>query len=105
MHKRKFISVAMIIRSCEKNGRYITRKQNPLKVAYTITIHKSQELTLEYVVIDLSAYEFAAELTYVGISRVRRLVDLVFISYYDKKRFDRIAKSKTYKLKIAFLKG
>ena len=97
--------VAMIIRSCEKNGRYFTRKQFPLKVAYAITIHKSQGLTIEYVVIDLGDYEFAAELTYVGLSRVRRLVDLVFIRYCDKKRFDKIGKSKTYKLKIAFLKS
>ena len=95
--------VAMIIRSCEKTGRYFTRKQFPLKLAYAITIHKSQGLTLEYVVIDLG--EFSAGLTYVGLSRVRRLVDLVFIRYCDKKRFDKIGKSKKYKLKIAFLKS
>ena len=79
--------------------------QFPLKVAYAITIHKSPGLTLEYVVIDLGDYEFAAGLTYVGLSRVRRLMDLVFIRYCDKKRFDKIGKSKTYKLKIAFLKS
>ena len=104
MHKCKF-PVVMIIRSCEKNGRYFTRKQLSLKVAYAITIHKSQGLTIEYVVIDLGDYEFAAGLTYVGLSRVRRLMDLVFIRYCDKKRFDKIGKSKTYKLKIAFLKS
>ena len=62
-------------------------------------------MTLEYVVIDLDDYEFADGLIYVGLSRVRRLVDLVFIRYCDKKRFDKIGKSKTYKLKIGFLKS
>ena len=45
--------VAMIIRMCEKNGRRFTRKQFPLKIAYAITIQKSQGLTLEMIVIDL----------------------------------------------------
>ena len=31
-------SVAMIIQSCEKNGRYLIRNQFALKVAYAITI-------------------------------------------------------------------
>ena len=45
-------SVARITRFCEKNGRKITRKQFPLKVAYAIRIYKSQGLTLELIVID-----------------------------------------------------
>ena len=44
-----------------------------------ITMHKSQGLTLKYAVVNLTVYEFAAGLRYVGFSRVRRLVDLVFI--------------------------
>ena len=96
--------VALLVRSCEKNGRKCTRKQFPLKVAYAITIHKSQELTLELIVIDLGDVEFAAGLTYVVLSRVKRLIDLVFSVYYDKKRFDKISRSKAAKLKIEFLK-
>ena len=52
----------------------------------TITIHKSQGLTLELIVIDIGDVEFAAGLTYVVLTRVRNITDLVFIIYKDKKR-------------------
>ena len=97
--------VAMIIRSCEKNGRKFIRKQFPLKVAYAIAIHKSQGLTLELIVIDLGDIQFAAGLTYVVLSRVKRLIDLVLIFYPDKKQFVKIRKSKPAQLKILFLEN
>ena len=75
--------VPMIIRSYEKNGRKFIRKQFPLKVAYAITIHKSQGLTLELIIIDLSDFKFAAGLTYVVLSRVKRLIDLAFMIHPD----------------------
>ena len=96
--------VATITRFCEKNGRKFTRKQFPLKVAYAITIHKSQGLTLELIVIDIGDVEFAAGLTYVVLTRVKNITDLVFIIYKDKKRFDKIGGSRAAKLKIEFLK-
>ena len=96
--------VAAITQFCEKNGRKFTRKQLPLKVEYAITIHKSQGLTLELIVIDIGDVEFAAGLAYVVLTRVRKITDLVFIIYKDKKRFDKIGVSKAAKLKIEFLK-
>ena len=89
---------------CKKNGGIFTRKQFPLKVAHAITIHKSQGLTLELIVIDIGDVEFAAGLAYVVLTRVRKITDLVFIIYKDKKRFDKIRVSKAAKLKIEFLK-
>ena len=76
-----------------------------MKIAYAITIQKSQGLTLEMIVIDLCNCKFAAGLTDVVLSRVKKLVDLVFIVYPDKKRFDRIGMSKVSKLRIKFLKS
>ncbi|CAG8743912.1 11190_t:CDS:1, partial [Ambispora leptoticha] len=45
----------------------------PLSLAWAITTHKSQGLTLPKAVIDISKKEFAAGLSFVAISCVRSL--------------------------------
>ncbi|EAQ89410.1 hypothetical protein CHGG_06029 [Chaetomium globosum CBS 148.51] len=46
-----------------------SRTQFPLVVAYAITVHKSQGITLPKVVCDISEREFASGLSYVAVSR------------------------------------
>ena len=55
-----------------------SRLQLPLKLAWAVTIHKAQGLTLDKVVIDVGMKEFACGLTFVACSRVRTLTDLLF---------------------------
>ena len=50
---------------------------DPVKLAWAITIHKAQGLTLDKVVIDIEKKEFSASLTFVVCSRVRHLSDNV----------------------------
>ena len=71
-----------------------------LSLAWAITAHKSQGLTLPKVVIDLGKREFAAGLSFVAISRVRSLNDIIF-KPFDFSRLERIKNCKRLKERIA----
>ncbi|CAB4412397.1 unnamed protein product [Rhizophagus irregularis] len=61
-----------------KSGMICSRQQVPLCLAWAITMHKSQGLTLSKAKIDIGSKEFAAGLTFVAASRVRSLSDIYF---------------------------
>lgn len=54
-------------------GLQCSRKQFPIVLAYALTIHKSQGLTLDKTIVDIGAKKLAAGLTYFGLSRVEGL--------------------------------
>jgi ATP-dependent exoDNAse (exonuclease V) alpha subunit len=55
-------------------------------MAWGITIHKSQGLTLEKVVVELRDKDFSAGLSFVAISRVKTLKGLAFRTRFDHAR-------------------
>jgi ATP-dependent DNA helicase PIF1 len=77
-----------------EKGKACARSQLPLTLCWATTIHKSQGLTLDKIVVQLGNKEFCAGMTYVALSRVRRLQDLC-IYPVDLSRLQSIAKSKT----------
>ena len=49
---------------------HVYRKQFPLILAYAVTIHKCQGLSLDSAIIDLSSKVFSQGMAYVALSRV-----------------------------------
>ena len=63
---------------------YVYRKQYPLILAYAVTIHKCQGLSLDCAIVDLSDEVFSAGMAYVALSRVRSLSGLHLIEFHSK---------------------
>ena len=71
-----------------KLGQMRYRSQFPVRLAYAITIHKAQGMTVPKVALDITSGKKDLCLFYVAISRVRRLDDLMFEETFD---FDRLS--------------
>ncbi len=66
------------------NGNKVVAIQIPLTLAYSITIHKSQSLTLDSAILDLEDC-FTYHMVYVSLSRVKSLEGLYLKSFDPKK--------------------
>lgn len=75
------------------------RQQISLKLAWAITIHKSQGLTLSKAWIDIGPSEKAAGITYVAISRVRSLHSSI-IEPMTFERLTSIKKSSQFQFRL-----
>ncbi len=62
-------------------GIIATRTQFPLTLAYGITIHKSQSLTVSHLMLDTNNGVFQLGMVYVGCSHVQNLKNLHFIDF------------------------
>jgi len=60
---------------------YVCRKQFPIILAFAVTIHKCQGLSLDCAIIDLSSNVFSPGVAYVALSRVRTLEGVHLICF------------------------
>ena len=82
--------VSFTARWQSKSGKQCLRTQFPLRVAYAVTIHKSQGMTLNKVVVELGDYDFTRGLTFMAILRVRAIGDIVFQSEIGSERLQKL---------------
>lgn len=101
----KCFPVLPIVRSTNHGNSTFSRKQYPLTVSYAATVHKSQGLTLSKVAVDLGPKELCLGISYVALSRVRKLEDLLLLTTYPKSRIDRIFNLPSHKLKMEYMEN
>ena len=75
---KRLVPISPVRHTWEVKKGTCSRLQIPVCLAWSITVHKSQGLTLEKAVIDLGKKEFAAGLSFVAISQVRTLGNILF---------------------------
>jgi len=77
------VPIFQSVRDFPKGRISCTRTQFPLTIAYAITVHKSQGMTVARAVLDISAQDFQPGLSYVAVSRVKTLQGLLFDVPFD----------------------
>jgi len=70
----------------DKNGIWMTRRQLPLSLGYAITVHRSQCMTYNKLVVDLTGKNWKPGVFYTILSRTRKLTDIIILGY-DRKSF------------------
>ena len=68
-----YVPICPITVTSQTEGSYHERQQLPLRLAWALTIHKSQGLTLPKAWIDIGKTERTPGVSYVAISRVKAL--------------------------------
>ena len=88
------VPIAPLRRTWSTPSSQCSRLQLPLKLAWAVTIHKAQGLTLDKVVVDIGKKEFSSGLTFVACSRVRRLTDLLLDPPFALQRLTNLSNSR-----------
>ncbi|EXU94472.1 ATP-dependent exoDNAse (exonuclease V), partial [Metarhizium robertsii] len=81
---RKIVPILPVDRDFLIGSTLCTRTQFPLIVCYAITVHKSQSITEDVIVTDLSCRDFQTGLSYVAVSRVKTLQGLMLDAPFDR---------------------
>ena len=99
LSEERCVSIIPITSTGDVLGANYERQQLPLKLAWSITIHKSQGLTLDKAWVNLGSKENCAGLAYVALSRVRTLSDLL-VEPMTLERLQAVARTSNYAYRI-----
>lgn len=68
-----------------RKNAFVKRSQFPLTLAWAITIHKCQSLSLEGIIVDLGESVFENGMAYVALSRARKLKNVILLDFVPNK--------------------
>ena len=92
------VPIAPVTRTWRSGQRELSRQQLPLRLAWAVTVHKSQGLTLDQAVIDIGEKDFSTGLSFVALSRVRKLQDCL-IKQFTFDRLKNLSRNKNVGLR------
>jgi len=98
LDKPKCVPIIPVTAVAELQYSGIERQQLPLKLSWAITIHKAQGLTLDKVYLDIGLKEYFDGLTYVALSRVKELENMI-LRPFSFERLQSICKIKSFKFR------
>ncbi|PHH89298.1 hypothetical protein CDD83_6340 [Cordyceps sp. RAO-2017] len=81
---RKVVPILPVKRDFFLGTSACTRTQFPLMASYAISVHKSQSITVDKMVTDLSERDFQTGLSYVAVSRVKMLDGLMIDTPFER---------------------
>jgi ATP-dependent DNA helicase PIF1 len=90
MEQSPWIPITSFTARWENGDKALTRTQFPLRLAWAITVHKSQGLTLDKAVIELGDTDFTPGLSFVAMSRVKKISGLLFKTEFQINRLQKL---------------
>ena len=96
----KIVPITPIRRQWHKGKTLCIRRMIPLLPAYALTIHKSQGMSLEKILVNLGLSEFSLGLSYVALSRCIKLLNLALDPFPTWERFKNMFKSASFKKRL-----
>ncbi|KAK3915748.1 ATP-dependent DNA helicase [Frankliniella fusca] len=91
-----YVPITPICNTWYRSGVLCSRIQLPIALCWACTIHKSQGLTLKFMVLDAGKSEFALGLLYVALSRVPDKESLCLVLALTLDRLNSVRKSKQF---------
>ncbi|KAK3907153.1 ATP-dependent DNA helicase [Frankliniella fusca] len=99
-----YVPITPICNTWYRSGVLCSRIQLPIALCWACTIHKSQGLTLKFMVLDAGKSEFALGLLYVALSRVPDKESLCLVLALTLDRLNSVRKSKQFIVRRKFLR-